>query len=73
MFFGPAIVGASFGNSPHYPSATSYGLNAFSCTSTRVTLTKGSTYALGVTFQAAGDGGINGQLNVTHAIIYHYA
>jgi hypothetical protein len=72
MYFGPAIGGAFFGNSPYYPSAVGYGFNGFSCTSTRVSLTKGFSYALGVTYQAAGDGGINGQLTITHAIILLY-
>jgi hypothetical protein len=72
MFFGPCIVGASFGNSPYYPSGVGYGMNGFSCTGTRVILTKGTSYTLGLTFQAAGDGNINGQLTITHAMISHY-
>jgi hypothetical protein len=73
MSIGPCVVNASFGNSPYYPSAVGYGFNGFSCTGVKTPLTKGQAYTLGLTYQALADGTINGSLNVTHAIIYHYA
>eukprot|EP00953_Heterococcus_sp_UTEX-ZZ885_P011039 6411-Heterococcus_DN1.PRE.2 len=67
--FGPAINGVGTG---YYPAVCDYGVNQFSATSSRITTSKGTSYSLTVVYQAVGDTGINGSLNVTHAMITHY-